>query len=685
MSRTFLGFSAVLWVTAAVASIGLAASGPSPAAKVAGISARLAGQASSIEEAVNSLFSVQDYAGVAISPDGRRVAWVEALKKNGIPSGRTAIYVDSVAGEQSSRHRITAGNGKVPCTEADLAWSPDGTHIAFLSDAASPGQAELYVTPAAGGPARKLTQVKGFLNDPEWSPDGKTIAILFTENAPRAAGPLQPMTPQTGVIEDEIYEQRLALIDAATGKLRQITPPDLYIYEYNWSPDGKRFAATAAHGSGDNNWWIAELYTIDASSGDTRSIMKPPASLQLAVPRWSPDGNSIAFIGGLMSDAGATGGDIYVEPASGGEPKDITPGMKASTSWISWLPKSNRILFSENVDGLEGFATVNPETGQMNTLWTGAQGMSSGDFAFYPVIAKDEKSCGLILESFSAPPEVWAGPIGSWKQITHANMDQHPAWGEAKSIHWTTDGARVQGWLVYPRDYNPSRRYPLVVVVHGGPASCSRPAWPHPFFGTTLLSSQGYFVLYPNPRGSYGQGEDFTRGNVKDFGYGDLRDILGGVDEVVHTLPVDDNRVGITGWSYGGFMTMWAITQTNRFHAAVSGAGLANWLSYYGQNDIDQWMIPYFGASVYDDPAVYAKSSPINFIKQVKTPTLILVGDRDGECPAPQSFEYWHALKSLGVKNQFVVYEGEGHFIYKPKDQRDIMSRMLAWFNKELG
>ena len=641
-------------------------------------------QKSSIEQAVNSLFAVQEYDGAAISPDGRRAAWVEVLKQNGVPTGKTAIHVKTIDSTAPAK-RITAGAGGAMHTESDIAWSPDGAHIAFLSDALTPGQAELYVAPSAGGPARKLTQVKGFLNDPEWSPDGKTIAILFTENAPRAAGPLEPMTPQTGVIEDSFFEQRLALVDVATAHLRQLTPADLYIYEYNWSHDGKRFVATAAHGSGDNNWWIAELYTIDAASGDTRSIMKPPASLQMAVPRWSPDGRNIAFIGGLMSDEGSTGGDIYLEPASGGEPKDITPGMKASASWISWQAKSNNILFSEHVDGQEGFATLDPHSGSIETLWTGDQAISAGGFAFYPAIAKDEKSCAIVMESFAAPPEVWAGPIGAWKQITRGNNNQHPSWGQGKSIHWTTDGTRVQGWLVYPHDYDANRRYPMVVVVHGGPASCARSQWPNSFFGIALLSSQGYFVLFPNPRGSYGQGEDFTRANIKDFGYGDLRDILGGVDEVLHTLPVDENRVGITGWSYGGFMTMWAITQTNRFHAAVSGAGLSDWLSYYGENDIDQWMIPYFGASVYEDPAVYAKSAPINYIKNVKTPTLILVGDRDGECPAPQSFEYWHALKTLGVKTQLVVYEGEGHHIYKPKDQRDIMSRLLAWFNKELG
>ena len=188
----------------------------------------------------------------------------------------------------------------------------------------------------------------------------------------------------------------------------------------------------------------------------------------------------------------------------------------------------------------------------------------------------------------------------------------------------------------------------------------------------------------PNPRGSYGQGEDFTQGNVKDFGYGDMRDIMRGVDQVLSQYPIDANRVGITGWSYGGFMTMWAITQTDRFRAAVAGAGLSNWQSYYGENDIDLWMIPYFGASVYDDPAVYAKSSPINFIKKVKTPTLILVGDSDGEVPAPQSFEYWHALKTLGVPTELVVYPHEGHRISQPEHIEDIITRMVGWFDTHM-
>ncbi len=237
---------------------------------------------------------------------------------------------------------------------------------------------------------------------------------------------------------------------------------------------------------------------------------------------------------------------------------------------------------------------------------------------------------------------------------------------------------------MYPVNYDPAKKYPMVVSVHGGPAAAKKPSWPGAF-DMSLLSSQGYFVLFPNPRGSFGSGETFTKANVKDFGQGDLRDILLGVDDIIRTLPVDPNRLGIAGWSYGGYMTMWAITQTHRFHAAVAGAGIANWQSYYGQNLIDQWMIPYFGSTAYNQPAIYARSSPINFIRNVSTPTLILVGDSDAECPAPQSYEYWHALKTLGVKTQLVVYPNEGHAIRKPEHVQDLLDRTINWFNANLA
>src|SRR5207302_2258085 len=255
-------------------------------------------------------------------------------------------------------------------------------------------------------------------------------------------------------------------------------------------------------------------------------------------------------------------------------------------------------------------------------------------------------------------------------------------------LEWTNEGFNIQGWLLPPARVESGKKYPMIVLIHGGPSSATMPEWPASFGMAraivATLSSRGYYVLLPNPRGSYGQGEEFTGANVKDFGHGDLRDIMAGVDDAIKKYPIDAQRLGVTGWSYGGFMTMWTVTQTQRFRAAVAGAGIANWQSYYGQNQIDQWMIPFFGASVYDDPAVYAKSSPINFIKNVKTPTLVLVGERDAECPAPQSYEFWHALKTLRVPTQLVVYPDEGHVIAQTGHRRDIAKRSLGWLKEHM-
>jgi dipeptidyl aminopeptidase/acylaminoacyl peptidase len=634
-----------------------------------------------LDRTLAEIASVRQFQQAAISPDGLRVAYVEALPNR----GKSAIYVADLKSAAAARIRIGAGDGKTPHDEHGLAWSPDGKQIAFLSDREKQDQLQLYVAAAAaGGPAKQLTHLTGFLQAPSWSPDGKRLAVLFTENAPRSAGPLEPVTPDAGVVESKIYEQRITTIDPVSGGVRHVSPADFYVYEYDWSPDGCSFAVTASRGAGDDNWWIAQLYTIAADTGEMRAVHKPAIQQQMAVPRWAPDGRSIVFIGGIMSDEGSTGGEIYQVPAEGGPARSLTSDMKSSASHLTWPRGSRQLYFVEHYDGGSAISQLDPATGQTERLWKGDETVLPPFDDSGMALTADGKSSAVVRSSWKHAPEVWAGRIGEWRQVTHENSARQPLWGEARSLHWSSDGFQVQGWLLYPREFDPGRRYPMVVSIHGGPASILKPSWPRPGFNPVLLSQQGYFVFLPNARGSYGQGERFTLANVKDFGGGDLRDILAGVDEALKQAPIDPRRIGVTGWSYGGFMTMWTVTQTDRFRAAVAGAGIANWKSYYGENSIDQWMLPYFGASVYDDPAVYAKSSPIDFIKQAKTPTLVLVGDRDGECPPAQSYEFWHALKTLGVKTQLVIYPNEGHLFHKSENQRDVLMRMIAWFNQNL-
>ena len=604
------------------------------------------------------MYAVRTFHSVAISPDGKRVAWAE--RKGGIGTANA---------DGSALRRVTSGD------EQDVAWSPDSGAIVYVGG--PPARKQLFVARGIA-PPRQLTSVAGYLAEPQWSPDGQSIAFLFIENAKRAAGPLVAMSRKVGPIEEHIEEQRVAIVDLATKKVRVVTPADMYVYHFDWSPDGKRLAAMAAPGSGDNNYWIAQLHVVDVAAATMKAIYKP--ELQIASPRWSPDGTRIAFIEGLMSDEGATGGDLFVVDAAGGAARNLTEGLKATITSFAWTG-SDQITAGENVAGEAALVRLQVNNGAMETLWRGTE-MISEQGLIGASLARDGVTSAVIRSSFRRPPEVWAGPIGAWKPITRNNDGVKVTWGDARSIHWKSDSFDVQGWLLAPASNVAGEKYPVIVWIHGGPASASLARWPDE--RAALLSSMGFFVFLPNPRGSYGQGEAFVRANVKDFGGGDLRDVLAGLDAVAKEAPVDIERAGIWGWSYGGFMTMWTVTQTQRFKAAVAGAGIANWVSYYGQNDIDRWMIPFFGASVYDDPAVYAKSAPINFIKQVKTPTLVVVGERDGECPAPQSFEFWHALKEMGVETQLVVYPDEGHSFQKPEHKRDLARRVVGWFDSHL-
>jgi len=619
------------------------------------------------------------YGDIALSPNGKSVAWIQSTAAT--TSKQTYV---SKTEASAAPIKIDIGNGGERI-DAEPAWSPDSKSLAFLSTIEEKNeQRQLWIVNADGTGAKKLTKLSGYAGRPRWSRDGKQVAVLYIEGA-AGGGPLMAHPPATGVIDKAIHNQRIAVLDVSTGQLKQVSPLDLHVYDFDWSSNDKTFVVTAAPGPGDNNWWIAQIYKIDIATGKATSIYK--SQFQLAVPRWSPDGKSIAFIEGLMSDEGFHGGDLFTISAEGGAPTNRTPGRKSSVSSLFWLAP-DRMVVTEYAGGGSAISELSLANNSVRTIWKGSEGIHAfGNFPNF-ALSHDGKFAAAVRSNYNTPPEVWAGPIGNWRQVTNNNSALPVNWGKAESIEWTNDGFNIQGWLVPPAKIETGKKYPMVVLIHGGPSSVTTTEWPA---GAGMaraiiarLSSRGYFVLLPNPRGSYGQGEDFTRANVKDFGHGDLRDDLAGVDAALKKYSIDPARIGVTGWSYGGFMTMWTVTQTDRFKAAVAGAGICNWQSYYGQNFIDQWMIPFFGASVYDDSAVYDKSSPIKFIKNVKTPTLIVVGERDAECPPAQSYEFWHALRTLGVPTQLIIYPGEGHLFLKPENQKDRMNQTIAWFDKYL-
>ncbi len=635
-----------------------------------------------IPKIIEALGQAKSIRGTELSPDGAHLVW-EVVGHGG--AGIELAPMDHPAAAK----RVTACSGDEKGAESNAVFSPDSKRLAFFSECTSDHRRAVFLADVAGGSApHQLAMVDGFAKAMQWSPDGKRLSFLYVEGATRPSGALAAEKPQTGVIGVEGFEvQRLAAVDVASGQLTQITPGNLHVFEFDWSPDSKKLAYVAAPPPGENNWWVAKLYTQPVG-GEPTAILDPQTvsgslhGFQIAVPRWSPDGQQIAFIGGLMSDQGSTGGDLYLMPAAGGEPKDVTPDRAGTPSWFTWIDDKT-VGISEIKDGQAHLFAYDLASEQESPEYnlTLPSGVSGGGLMM-SVSRADSNEVALVRSSFENPPEVWAGDLMNLKQITHINDGVKPVWGKAESVQWDNQGYHVQGWLLLPAHYDPAKKYPLIVEVHGGPSSAVMPRWPGVGYGGAPFSALDYFVLMPNPRGSYGEGEKFTQANRKDFGYGDLRDILAGVDTVEKKYSIDDHRVGLTGWSYGGFMTMFALTQTHRFRAAVAGAGISDWKSYYGENQIDQWMIPFFGASVYDDPAVYAKMSAINYIKNVTTPVLEVVGEFDGECPAPQSFEFWHALHDLGKTTELVVYPNEGHGFVNPDHRRDVLERALGWFEE---
>lgn len=601
---------------------------------------------------------LRSYAGLALAPAGDRIVDVEYA------GGRGLVTVRGVADGRVLR---TIDPCKT-CSYSNPTFAPNGD-IVFLARGAEKGTT-LYYADAKG--VRSVATVDGIVQTPRVSPDGKRIAALVTLGAAKQPGATQAGARMVGEIGEKNDEQRLAVFDVAgtTTTVTPLSPAGRYVYEYDWTPDSRGFVATTALGNGDANWWVATLDAIDAQSGAVRQIAKP--ATQINQPRVSPDGRTVAYIGGLMSDFGSIGGDVFTVPLAGGRPRNVTEGAKSTVTTVAWTRGGLRTV------------TVAGDRVQFGTLTPGqpvAPGFakpataSAGDGR--AVFSADGRIAAAVVQDFTHAPAIYAGPIAAVRQITHDN-DAAPAIVNARSVSWKNEGYDVQGWLIAPAQAGQGKA-PMITVVHGGPSAVSMPTYVAPESGIAEMAKAGYYLFMPNPRGSFGQGEAFTAANKRDFGGGDLRDILAGIDAVERIAPIDDNRLGLSGCSYGGFMAMWANTQTNRFKGIVAGAGLSNWVSYYGTNGIDQWMLPFFGKSMYDDMKAYEDVSAVYQAKKAKTPTFIYVGERDIEVPPTQSIEWWHALKDNGVPVSLVIYPDAGHCV---PGEPDVRRRTVAWFDR---
>jgi dipeptidyl aminopeptidase/acylaminoacyl peptidase len=605
-----------------------------------------------------------------ISPDGKRVASIETQDSNGDEPPEASLFIRDLEGK-AMRVALPCAAGP-DCTIGSPAWSSDGRQLAFLLANDKDGSTDIETVDAGGGTPHRVLHFAGPLDGLRYGPGGR-LAVLATANAHKVVGRAEAGAPVVGEIGTETDEQRIAVVNGAA--LRFVSPPDLYVYEFDWRPQGG-FVGTAAHGDGDSNWWIARLYAFD-ENGASHVLFAPGPREQLATPAVSPDGKNVAFIGGWMSDFGSTGGDAFELSLdrAGAAPINLTHRWHSTVTALNWHCGAG--LTGVTLAG-DTLSIVQLDKAGAQPAWSGQQSLSGGPDHSMTCSAS---AVAAIASSFTAPPEIVAGPIGHFHAITHEN-NGITAPLTARSVTWKNDGLTVQGWLLSPKSDDATTKRPMIELVHGGPeAAATSQFLPDSSTARTLLA-QGWEVFEPNYRGSFGQGEAFAAASIQDIGGGDWRDVLTGVDAAEHAAPIDDNRLAIMGGSYGGYMTMWGVTQTHRFRAGMSHAGVSDWLSIEGEAPQAGSDEVNFGGSVYDNAAPYLKASPVMHMRGVKTPVLVTVGERDLECPMPQSQEFYTALKALNVPVSFVVYPGEGHHLNKARNRDDEQRRTVAWFRR---
>src|SRR5258708_9636338 len=529
---------------------------------------------------------VHRFLGVEISPNGQLVGSVEgdSSARGGTPTVRDLLIRDVSGGTAMT---VPMPCGRVPqCWPDSPTWSPDGKRLSFALRTPGSHARSLYAVGADGNGLTKLLDFSGTIVHLHYLPDGR-LAMLAIQNATKEVGATQAGAPVAGDLDTAPPEQRIAILEQ--GALRWVSPPDLFVYEYDWRAGGKGFIGTAAPGDGDNNWWTAKLYAFPDSGTDCRVVYAPAdARQQLAMPKVAHDGSRVAFIAGIMSDFGSTGGDVYTLSLEGGNATNMTMDSHASVTSIAWRCEGGlqaELLAGDKTQFADLGSGVRPEPARV--LWSGEESFS--DRAGGISTACPSGVTADAHESFTQAPEIEIRTIGRWHNLTAVNAGLSlPA--RVQIVWWKNDRFDVQGWLLLP--LHSDRTLPMITQVHGGPAAATTPGFPGPGIATALLE-HGYALLRPNPRGRYLQGERFTQANVRDFGHGDLRDILAGIDAAAKVAPIDTARLGLTGGSYGGFMSIWAVTQTDPFKAAVAPPRISRWLSYYRENGLQSLMNPH--------------------------------------------------------------------------------------------
>ena len=629
---------------------------------------------------IDDLLALEAVGAVQLSPDGSRVAYTVSRADFGEDAFVTQIWLVPTTGGEPLQ--LTRGSKSATSPR----WSPDGRWLAFSSTRAG-DKSQVFVIRPEGGEAVQVTKAATDVSGFEWSPDGTTIAYTAIDAESEARKDRKAHLGDYEVVRREYAHAHLWTVVLADG-LREPSAGtqrtkgrDFHVTQFDWAPDGQRIAFSATSNPDLVQSATADIHLLDLPSGAVTKIVALPGPD--TSPRWSPDGGQIAFQSSMgRPDFYHGNSRIAVVAATGGSPRSLTDAFDERPGLLAW--RADGIYFAALQKTASHLYRVDPSLGTVARV-SAPDGLLAAGIS----LSHDAHQVAFVGLSPTALAEVFVTPVAPFvpRRLTSmTDQIEDLVVGTPEVIEWKSqDGTPIEGVLVKPHDFDPARKYPLLLQIHGGPTGIDRPALVDArYYPTDAWVGHGALVLKVNYRGSAGYGEKFRQLNVRNLGIGDAWDVLAGVDALVAKGWVDPARVACMGWSQGGYISAFLTTSTTRFAAISVGAGISNWATYYYNTDITPFTINYLGDDPADDPEIYRKTSPMTYIKQARTPTLIQHGENDRRVPIPNAYELRQGLADRGVPVEMIVYKGFGHGITKPKAMRAVMQHNLLWFNHYL-
>lgn len=632
-----------------------------------------------------SMMAYKRVSSPVVSPDGKLVAYVVATARmDGENSDfLSQIYVVSADGKTS--YPYTFGDK----SSTNPQFSPDGQFLSFLSGRGKDAKKQLYIMRLMGGEAEAVTVAKNSIVAYAWSPDSKRIAYSMTDARPDQQEKDRKEKKDWEVVDafQNAHLYALTLTKDAKGAypVRQLTRGAFHITGFDWSPNSQTLVFSQQNTPSPNAWPTGRIATVSADSGAVQLLATGKGAA--SQPVYSHDGRFIAYEADMGQGSWMRKVTICLIPATGGAVKPLANTPDELPTLVGWTPDDKAVVVSEAMrtsSALYGLPTDGGASKKLTPLSQGIYGAAHlnnrGDVAF-------------LYQTTDTPVDIYAASLTNMtaRKLTdiHADYVANRKVTKTEVLTWKSKDGKydIDGLLTYPANYQPGRKYPLLLNVHGGPAGVFAQTYtgassPYPI---QAFTQAGYFVLRPNPRGSSGYGADFRRANYRDWGNNDYDDLMAGVDKTIQMGLAHPDSLVETGWSYGGYMTSTIITKTNRFKAVMAGAPVTNLMSFNGTADIADFLPSYFGGEFWDDPQVYADHSPMFAIKKAKTPTLIIHGLSDDRVPPEQGYQLHRALQRLGVKTRMVTYPRQPHGFVEPKFIQDVGERVLDWFDSNLG